>query len=197
LEQTEISFSLQGETPWLYQLLKLVNPGTYRGIDQALTNVIAKATSAAKKAKEGKLNRHNILSGMIEACKAENAVVNDFGLGSQASALVIAGSGTTSSTLTYATWLLLTMPNVRQKLEAELLTLPNDFDDLLLEKQPFLSAFITEVLRLYGSAPGGLPRSVPAHGMRIGDLFIPPGTTVSAQAYTMHRQAAIFQDPEK
>ncbi|KAJ9608505.1 hypothetical protein H2200_007493 [Cladophialophora chaetospira] len=197
LERAEISFSLQGETPWLYQFLKIVNPGAYRGIEQSLTNVIAKATSSAQKAKEGKLNRHNILSGMIEASRLEGTVVNDFGLGSQASALIIAGSGTTASTLTYATWALLSYPIVRRKLEDELTELPDKLDDVMLEKLPYLDAFITEVLRVYGSAPGGLPRTTPSNGIRIGNHYIPPGVTLTTQAYTMHRDPSIFEDPGK
>ncbi len=174
-----------------------MKPGAYRGFEQSLTNVIAKATSSAQKAKEGKLNRHNILSGMIESSRLEGTVVNDFDLGSQASAMVIAGSGTTTATLTYATWALLTYPVVRRKLEDELIKLPDEFDDLTLEKLPYLDAFINEVLRLYGSAPGGLPRTTPSHGIRIGDHFIPPGVTLTTQAYTMHRDPAIFEHPEK
>ncbi|KAK5074575.1 hypothetical protein LTR70_010145 [Exophiala xenobiotica] len=196
LERTELSFSLQGETPWLYRFLKVVNPGAYRGIDQSLVNVIAKATESARKAKEGKLSPHNILSGMIEASRLEGTVVNDFGLGSQASALVIAGSGTTSATLTYATWVLLKHPAVRQKLEDELIRLPDDFDDVKLEGLPYLTTFVTEVLRVYGSAPGALPRTTPSHGIQIGDYRIPPGVTLTTQAYTMHRDPSIFENPE-
>lgn len=177
--------------------MKTINPVVYLGIDQSLTNVIAKATLSAQKAKEGKLDRHNILSGMIEASRLEGStVVNDFGLGSQASALIIAGSGTTSTTLTYATWALLTHPAIRHKLEDELTQLPIDFDDVTLEKLPYLNAFVTEVLRLYGSAPGALPRSTPPQGIRIGHFFIPSGVTLTTQAYTMHRDPLIFENPD-
>ena len=197
LERTEQSFSFQGETPWLYQFMKIVNPGAYRGIDQSLSNVIAQASSSAQKAKEGKLNRHNILTGMIEASHLEGAIVTDFGLGSQASALVIAGSGTTTTTLTYATWAILTYPVVRRKLEDELLQLTDDFDDSLLEKLPYLDAFVIEVLRVYGSAPGALPRTTPSQGLQIGKFHIPPGVTLTTQAYTMHRDPSIFENPDK
>lgn len=183
--------------PWLYCALKVISPGAYRSFGQSLANVIAKATSSAQKAKEGKLSRHNILSGMIEASRLEGTVVHDFGLGSQASALIIAGSGTTTTTLTYATWALLNFPIVRRKLEDELIKLPNDYDDVTLEKLPYLSAFVTEVLRVYGSAPGALPRTTPSHGIRIGNHYIPPGVTLTTQAYTMHRDPSIFENPEK
>lgn len=197
LERAERSFSLQGSTPWLYSILKVINPKVYRVYDQSLARVIVKATLSAQKAKEGKLNRQNILSGMIEASRLEGTVVSDFDLGSQASALVIAGSGTTATTLTYATWALLTYPNVRHKLEVEVMELSNDFDDTTLEKLPYLDAFITEVLRVYGSAPGALPRTTPSHGIQIGGYYVPPGITLTTQAYTMHRDPLIFENPDR
>lgn len=175
----------------------MINPAAYESIDQALVNVIAKATTSAQKAKEGKLNRHNILSGMIDASRQEGTVVNDFALGSQASALIIAGSGTTTTTLTYATWAILTYPVVRRKLEDELLGLPEGFDDTTLEKLPYLDAFVTEVLRLYGAAPGALPRTTPSQGIRVGEYDIPPGVTLTTQAYTMHRDPLVFENPDK
>lgn len=177
--------------------MKVFNPSAYRGFEESLNNIIAKANSSVQRAKEGKLNQHNILTGMIAASREEGTVVNDFGLGSQASALIIAGSGTTTTTLTYATWALLTYPVVRHKLEDELTQLPAEFDDVALEKLPYLNAFVTEVLRVYGSAPGALPRATPSHGIRIGDYYIPPGVTLTTQAYTMHRDPAIFENPEK
>lgn len=189
--------ALQGETPWLYQVLKIAKPETYGGISQSLSNVTGKANSAVQRAKEGKLNRHNILCGMIADSRSEGTVVNDFGLGSQASALIIAGSGTTATTLTYATWVLLTYPTVRHRLEAELFKLPEGFDDTTLEQLPYLNAFLTEVLRLYGSAPGALPRTTPAQGIRIGNHFIPPGITLTTQAYTVHRDPSVFENPER
>ena len=197
LEQAEISFALQGEFPRLYKLLKTISPKTYGPIEQSLTNVIAKANASAQKAKEGKLTRHNILSGMIESSRQEGTIVTDFALGSQASALIIAGAGTTTTTLTYATWAMLTYPDVRRKLEDEVLGLEEGFDDAILEKLPYLDAFVTEVLRLYGSAPGALPRTTPLHGIRVGEYEIPPGVTLTTQAYTMHRDPMVFKDPER
>ena len=88
-------------------------------------------------------------------------------------------------------------PVVRRKLEEELIQLPDEFDDPTLEKLPYLDAFLTEVLRVYGSAPGGLPRTTPSQGIRVGNHYIPPGVTLTTQAYTMHRDPSIFENPEK
>jgi cytochrome P450 len=60
-------------------------------------------------------------------------------------------------------------------------------------------------LRLYGAAPSLLERVVPCSTSKNGatdeifDLMgyaLPPGTIVSTQAWSMHRDASIFPSPE-
>ena len=70
-----------------------------------------------------------------------------------------------------------------------------DYGDTDLEKLPLLNAVIEETLRLYGAAPAGLPRAVPPGGVTIDEQFIPAGTTVTTQAYTFHRDPALFPRP--
>ncbi|KIW93880.1 uncharacterized protein Z519_05195 [Cladophialophora bantiana CBS 173.52] len=197
LELASMIFGLVGEVPWLYKMMRIAAPAFTRKCDTALQNVVTYGLSAASRAR-GKvsLSRHNIIKGLIDASRAEGATMTDFSLGSQASALIVAGSGTTAVTLTYAVWAILQHPDVRQKLEQEVSQLPDDYNDTALEKLPYLNAVITETLRLYGSAPGALPRTTPAKGIEVNGLYIPPGVTLTTQSYTMHRDPAVFNDPE-
>jgi cytochrome P450 len=197
LEMSTMIFSLQGEVPWVYNIIRLLAPAFIAKCDTALQNVINAGLSATSRAKKASLGRHNIINGLIEASRAEGATLRDSSLGAQASALILAGSGTTAVTLTYAVWAILTHSTVRKRLEDEMRDLPDDYDDTALEKLPFLNAVITETLRLYGSAPGALPRVLPSKGFEIRDMYIPPGTVMTTQAYTMHRDPAIFPDPER
>ena len=176
--------------------MRIVAPKFLRLCDESLQNVVNYGLSAANKAKKATLHRHNAISALIEASHEDGTTLTDFSLGSQASALIVAGSGTTAVTLTYAVWAVLLRPAVRAKLEDEVLSLPSDYDDIILEKLPYLNAVVTETLRLYGSAPGALPRTTPSKGIQIGDLYIPPGATLTTQSYTMHRDPLIFPDPE-
>jgi cytochrome P450 len=64
-----------------------------------------------------------------------------------------------------------------------------------LENAPLLNSVIEETLRLYGAAPGALPRVVPSQGIIISGHQLPGGTEVSTQAYTLHRDPRIFQEP--
>lgn len=66
-----------------------------------------------------------------------------------------------------------------------------------LDDLPYLDAVVKEGLRCFSPIPMSLPRRVPKGGRRIGDVFVPEGTTVSCQAHTLHRlDDAVFPDPE-
>lgn len=138
----------------------------------------------------------NIFSNIAaEAEKGEKLSMDDVHL--EASGLIIAGTDTTSTTLTYLTWAVLSRPTLQRDLEQEVSQLPGDYTDTDLEKLPLLNAVIEESLRLYGAAPSGLPRAVPPGGTSIAGHFINAGTTVTTQAYTYHRDASLFPDPDE
>jgi cytochrome P450 len=115
----------------------------------------------------------------------------------EALSLTTAGSGTTAITMTYMVWVLLTHPDVSAALQKECATLPPNFNDLDLEKLVILNAVINETLRLYGAAPGSLPRTVPPGGFKLGDYYLAGGLTVNTQAYSIHRDPKIFAHPER
>lgn len=136
----------------------------------------------------------NIFANIIrEAEKGEH--LEDFDVQLEASALIVAGSDTTAITLTYLTWAVLSRPALRDELEQEVALLPEDFGDGDIEDLPLLNAVVEETLRLYGAAPGGLPRMVPPAGTTLGGYFFPPGTTVTTQSYTFHRVPRLFPNP--
>jgi hypothetical protein len=60
------------------------------------------------------------------------------------------------------------------------------------QKLPYLQACIKEALRICGPAPMGLPRTVPAEGVTIGDRTFAPGTILSVNAWVMHHSTEIW-----
>ena len=113
-----------------------------------------------------------------------------------AQAYIVAGSDTTANTLTYLVWAVCRHPSVKQELLNELKDLPEGFQDADLKNLPYLNQVINESLRLYGAAPSALPRVVPRNGAELGGYWLPEGTTVCTQAFTLHRDPSVFPDPE-
>ncbi|KAK1229348.1 hypothetical protein PQX77_007605 [Marasmius sp. AFHP31] len=122
---------------------------------------------------------------------------------------MIAGSDTTSTSLSYFLWELTRRPDIAKKLQAELDEAMHDSrvipDISVLQELPYLNAFIKEGLRVYSAVPSPLERVVPSSSSKSGaanesfDLMgfeVPPGTVVATQAWSMHRNPAIFPSPE-
>ncbi|MCJ1251409.1 hypothetical protein MMC30_008642 [Trapelia coarctata] len=125
---------------------------------------------------------------------------------------LLAGAETSSVTLTYLMHELSSRPSLQSALRTELLTLspPIAFpphqpseppllpSSRTLDELPLLDALITETLRLHGVNPGPQPRITPPGTSTIGGYAnIPAGVRVSANAYTLHRNASVFPSPEK
>jgi cytochrome P450 len=63
---------------------------------------------------------------------------------------------------------------------------------------PYLDAMLKESLRCFPPIPMSLPRYVPAGGRTIEGVFVPAGTIVSCQAWTLHQlDTTVFPNPEE
>lgn len=115
---------------------------------------------------------------------------------SEASALLIAGSDTTSMTLVYLTYLLALHPQFQTKLQVELDSHFSDRDYIAvvseLDRLPYLNAVIKEILRLNPAVPGDLPRRVPKGGVVLENYVLPEMTTAFCQSYSINRIQEVF-----
>jgi len=136
----------------------------------------------------------NIFTNIIQQAE-KGETLDDLDLTVEAHGLIIAGSDTTAITLTYLIWAVTSRPALLKELQDEVASLPVGFSDAEAEKLALLNAVINETLRLYGAVPGGLPRMVPPNGATLGDFCFPPGTTITTQAYSTHRQSSAFPNP--
>ncbi|KAI7191085.1 cytochrome P450 monooxygenase-like protein [Hortaea werneckii] len=132
---------------------------------------------------------------MVEAEKGEK--LQDADVQVEATGLLVAGTDTTAVSLTYLVWAVLSHPTIKSALEAEVDKLPPGYQEADLEALPILNGVIEETLRLYGAAPGMLPRAVPPTGADIGGFYLPPGTVATTQSYSLHRDPNIFPEPER
>lgn len=120
-----------------------------------------------------------------------------------------AGHETSAVVLTYLFWELSQHPDLQKDLCEELRTLSPEISyppssavpelppSKSIDSLPLLDAILTETLRLHASIPGIQPRVTPFPTCKlVGYDNIPANTRVNAQAYSLHRNAEVFPDPE-
>ncbi|KAH9895505.1 cytochrome P450 [Xylariomycetidae sp. FL2044] len=199
LESAIPILALSNFFPFVRYLLNLGVP--VPGFKKAYDSINATRTSA-----KNRLERHAQLveSGSTDAVstlftKLHAAGEQDLSpeeLTSNAQIYIMAGSDTTANSLTFLIWAVCRHPEVKSRLLAELDTLPDGFTYDDVRKLTYLNCIIDETLRLYSAVPSTLPRTVPPAGATLGGYRIEGGTVVSTQAYTLHRDSALFPDPE-
>lgn len=131
----------------------------------------------------------------------------------ECSAMMNAGTETTTAAMTNTVFLLYTHPQVLAKLRTEIdAAMPENtipcYDSA--SKLPYLRACIEEALRVRPASSFGLPRIVPEGGRHIAGQFVPGGVTVSVPTYSLLRDESVFdraieyvpdrwmtEDPEK
>nr|AYM55650.1 cytochrome p450 [Croton stellatopilosus] len=111
--------------------------------------------------------------------------------------IFIAGAETTAGTLEWAMSLLLNNPHVLHKLRAEIdeqVGHGHLLNDLDLVKLPYLRFVINETLRLYPAGPVLLPH-FSFEACTVGGYEIPSGTMLLVNAWAMHRDPKIWEEP--
>ena len=94
---------------------------------------------------------------------------------------LIAGSETTATLLSGATYLLLKHPDIYAKLVHEVRSKFTKQSDITMEavnNMDYLIAFLQEALRYYPPVPTGFPRVVPQGGDNISGHYIPEGVSI-------------------
>ena len=181
----------------IFRLLRYVPNANIQEMFNANEYLIQGADKAVQMAKERHGQQANIFARVLDEAEKEGEGIDDMDVRVEALNIIIAGTDTTGVTLTYLTWAVLQRPQLQKELEAEVATLPEGYTENDLQALPLLNAVIEETHRLYGAAPSSLPRVVPQGGTNMSGFFIPGGTTVCTQAYTLHRDPTIWHDPLK
>ncbi|GLZ30954.1 cytochrome P450 [Lentzea sp. NBRC 105346] len=115
----------------------------------------------------------------------------------EAMALLVAGTETITSALSWAIHLMTESPEVQQRVQVEL-------DEVLsgrpitvgdVPKLDYLRRMFTEILRLY--PPGWLVSRRTLTEVRLGDVVVPARRPVFVCLYTLHRRKENFPDPDR
>jgi cytochrome P450 len=111
--------------------------------------------------------------------------------------LFVAGHETTALSLAWTWYLLGENPAAEACLHEELRTVlggrPAEVSHL--ERLPYLNAVVHESLRLY--PPAYMMARMNVETVRVGGYEIPPGSTLLASQWVMHRDARFYGQPER
>ncbi|CAN8099134.1 unnamed protein product [Discula destructiva] len=117
----------------------------------------------------------------------------------QAYVFLTAGAETSATTLAATMWFLSQPENAAclQQLQDEVRTTFAAYDDVTgdaVAPLPYLNAVLEETMRIMPPAPLGPPRISP--GETVDGVFVPEGVYVSADLWTMSRDARNAEEPE-
>lgn len=115
---------------------------------------------------------------------------------------VIATQETNTITWTYILYRLSQHPELQDRLHQELHALHPSItpeakslpSPATIDSLPFLNAIVVETLRLHAANPARMRRVVSAAGLDLHAYYIPAGTTISTNAYCLHRNEDAFPD---
>ncbi len=139
----------------------------------------------------------DLLSMLLAAQDADAGALSDAELRDEAMTIFLAGHETTANALTWAGVLLSTHPAVWLKLREEVVRVLGTRAPTLadLPALPYALQVFKETLRLY--PPAYIFGRQALRDVKLGALDVPRGTVMVVCAYALHRNQAIFPDPER
>jgi cytochrome P450 len=130
-------------------------------------------------------DRDDILAVLLKAVHEDGSPMSPKELRDELMTALVAGHETTASQLAWAFERLAREPRVVRRLSEEL-----DAE----ESDEYLTATITEVMRLKPVLPNAEPR-LTKEPVKIGEIEYPPGVALLASAYLVHTDPDIYPEP--
>jgi hypothetical protein len=144
----------------------------------ALSKIQEYTNSMLKSRLEIGKGRNDLFEGL--ARKQEEWGLSFAKLSRNATVLLLAGSETTATTLSGATYFLLSNPDILNRLKQEIrstFSCPEEITIASVSKCSYLLAVLNETLRCYPPLTAGMVRVVPAGGAEIAGQYIPQGVS--------------------
>ena len=112
--------------------------------------------------------------------------------------LILAGSDTSATTSTSATWFLSKNPQAMEKLQDEIRGAFQSIEDITVAsaaKLPYLHAVIQEAQRLHPPGPIAVPRLVDRPGVMVSGHLIPEGVSSSLMVSSLSSRLTLLSRP--
>jgi pentalenene oxygenase len=139
----------------------------------------------------------DILSLLLSAREEDGSGMSDRQIRDEVMSLMIAGSETTAHTLGWLFHVLGTHPGIEERVHAELDGALRDWDGgaQALRTLDYLPRVVQETLRVYPAIWMFNRQSLT--DVELGGYWLPSGSLVFFSPYALHRDPAIFPDPER
>ncbi|KAF2087465.1 cytochrome P450 monooxygenase [Saccharata proteae CBS 121410] len=182
--------------PWFFRILTSI-PGLAAGY----WKFINYCNSQLDARLESKPEIPDIMSALLENFGSQKPTGVDLSyLQGDARLIIVAGSDTTSSTITHVFHYLARDPELILRLREEI-TPKVSADGHIVHREiqdlPYLNGVINEGLRLHPPVPTALPRITPPEGITIDGTHIPGNMTVICPAYAIARDEATYGRAEE
>ncbi|CAE6349560.1 unnamed protein product [Rhizoctonia solani] len=206
---------------WTHRLLRLL-PWNISGVADRISlfklsaaSVEARIKRGPRKDSEGGKHSIDLIDKLLEAKNDDGSPLSVNELYAEALMLLIAGSDTTSNTLSSLCYHLAIHPDVQRELQAELdLHIPYDSSEESDSKEgllappydaiahyediknlPYLNACVKEALRIHSTVGTGMPRAVPlGKAITVNGQTFKAGSVISVPSYTTNRSSVWGND---
>jgi cytochrome P450 family 110 len=145
--------------------------------------------------KEPLCDRTDILSMLIGSQDADGNGMSDLELHDELMTLLFAGHETTATALAWAVYWINYLPEVKEKLLAEIATLGTEPDPMAISKLPYLNAVCSETLRIYPVGMLTFPRIV-NEPISIEGYDLKPNTVIMGCIYLTHHREDLYPEPD-
>ncbi|MGB3614403.1 MAG: cytochrome P450 [Elainellaceae cyanobacterium] len=147
-------------------------------------------------AEAGAGDKDDILTMLLQAKDESGQGMSDEELHDELVTLLLAGHETTASALVWMLYWIHYLPEVQQKLRAELAELGNDPDPMAIAKLPYLTAVCQEALRIYPITPTTFVR-VLRQPMTLAGYSFDEGTALMPATYILHQNPEVYPEPKQ
>ncbi|KAK1992908.1 cytochrome P450 [Colletotrichum falcatum] len=182
---------------WMQPLLKMTIP---RSLATKLAENRALTREKVKKRLDLGTRRPDFMDAMIRKSESAGSAMTFDELASNSFVLIVAGSETTATALSATAFFLATNPACLEKLAHEVMSTfasEDQIDMLGVQKLSYMSAVLSESLRLYPPAPGPQPRMAKEGGDDVLGEFVPEGTAIDIWQWAMHHNPDHFARAEE
>lgn len=138
----------------------------------------------------------DILTMLLQARDEKGGAMSDEELHDEIVTLLLAGHETTASGIVWALYWVHHLPEVQQKLRAELATLGDQPDPMAISQLPYLTAVCQETLRIFPITPTTFVRQL-REPMTMAGYPFKAGTALMPATYIIHQRPDIYPEPRQ